>query len=93
MFVSYLNTHTKYFLAFFMLLRRVGWVVDLDWVESFALNLTNEKRSGNLPSFFSQRKKKSSHEKQSMLLLPNICDHQPRNPLQEQDFEVVSPGF
>lgn len=70
-----------------------GWSIDFDWVESFALNLTNEKRSGNLPSFLSQRKKTSSHEKQGMLLLPNICDHQPRNPLQEQDFVIVSAGF
>lgn len=53
------QAHTKYFFDGPYVLEE-GCLVDLDWVESFALNLTNEERSGNLPSFLflSQRKKK-----------------------------------
>lgn len=58
------QTHKKYFFEVPYVIERVGWLVDLDWVRSFALNLTNEKRSGNLPSFPSfflkERKNKQS---------------------------------
>lgn len=55
-----LPKHTHKILFWLSLCYWGGLVGCLDWVESFALNLTNEKRSGNLPSCLSQREKKQA---------------------------------